>query len=789
MAAPNFWPNLNTDRKVILTVVGIFLAVAILTYLPVVKGKVPFPAEMVTSFPAWDSVPGRLLVSAGQADYGDVATLFYPWRQFQGSFLRNGELPLWNPHILSGSPFLGDTESALFYPINGIFYVLPTPAAWTVKLILNIVLAGTFTALFVISIGGSLAGAVSAGIIFALAGNMTTWQSSMITDAALWLPLICLTVHRLCFIGPDRLAFALTAFAFAEPVLAGHPETAAQLTLVGTGYALWLTLTSVRHSSSAVRRLAAFALAGLLAVGLASVQIFPTLEWLNQLYHSLDLNWGTLKVHEALSFISRDIASNPNSSGLQVPESAAYAGGLTLLLVPAAFLHKNKRQAIFFLALIALSLQIVFGGPAHWLIDHAPVLKGLKNWRFLIIIDFSLAVLAGLGISALYEYRPTQRLARQYICIATTLSLGLIFTAIWMLRIGSDSAVHWLQSLQATIVFLVVAFSLIIGTALSWIRPKLFVLLSIGLLAIDLITYAYGYLPFVTPRQIYPDAPLITFLQDHDPSNARIVNLNAAYGPNAEMIYGLNAVGGWDLSLRSIKRFLEGIDEPTPHDVSITASKVIGANDRRLDLLNAKYFLTTTYNESYETIAARPDRFSLVYSEGHTQAFENRWALPRTFFVAASEHALEILPDDEAQLRRLKDPAFDPDRAVILSEMPPALADSTAAPIESSEKVRIEWKQPSPNRLEVTVRTNKRGVLVLSQIFYPGWQVSIDGVEAPILRADYALTGVVLKEGLQSVNFAYRPASFRVGAAVSAASVAILVAVLVGTGKRSRKRI
>src|SRR6266571_1815952 len=174
-------PRLDDERKLFLLLIAVFSAVAILTYFPIVKGKIPFPAEMVTGFPPWESVPTKIDFAPRHPDYGDVATLFYPWHHFQATALRNGELPLWNPHILSGNPFLGDTESALFYPINAIFYVLPMPGAWTLKLLLNVILAGTLTALFVRSIGGSLPGAIAAGVIFALSGNMTTWQSSMIT--------------------------------------------------------------------------------------------------------------------------------------------------------------------------------------------------------------------------------------------------------------------------------------------------------------------------------------------------------------------------------------------------------------------------------------------------------------------------------------------------------------------------------------------------------------------------------------------------------------------------------
>jgi len=177
-------PRGEHATRLLLALVAVFFVVGLLTYSPVLKGMVPFPAQMVTGFPPWETVPGKMDFISNGANYGDIATLFYPWRHFQSAFWREGELPLWNPHILSGSPFLGNTESALFYPPNVIFYFLPIPLAWTLKLLLNIVIAGTATALFVRTVGGNKWGAISAGIVFALTGNMTTWQGSMIVDAA-----------------------------------------------------------------------------------------------------------------------------------------------------------------------------------------------------------------------------------------------------------------------------------------------------------------------------------------------------------------------------------------------------------------------------------------------------------------------------------------------------------------------------------------------------------------------------------------------------------------------------
>src|SRR5262249_25239225 len=70
--------------------------------------------------------------------------------------------------------------------------------------------------------------------------------------------------------------------------------------------------------------------------------------------------------------------------------------------------------------------------------------------------------------------------------------------------------------------------------------------------------------------------------------------------------------------------------------------------------------------------------------------------------------------------------------------------------------------------LEFHVETKGRGLLVASEIFYPGWQAFVNGHSAPVYRVDGGLRGVVVPEGDSIVQFEYRPVSFRLGLALSA---------------------
>ena len=84
---------------------------------------------------------GAVLSAAGK----DTWTQFYYWRQFAFETLARGELPLWNPYVFSGTPFVAGLQSAIFYPLNWIFLFLPTAFAINLSIALHCFLASFFS--------------------------------------------------------------------------------------------------------------------------------------------------------------------------------------------------------------------------------------------------------------------------------------------------------------------------------------------------------------------------------------------------------------------------------------------------------------------------------------------------------------------------------------------------------------------------------------------------------------------------------------------------------------------
>ena len=690
--------------------VGVVGLVTLIAYSPLLVGRIPFPADVVTGAPPWREAVRQEAVPR-HAEMSDLATQVYPWRAFLGQNVREGRLPLWNPRVLLGVPFVAEPQTAIFYPLNLLYDFLPALVAWALSFPIRMFLAGLFAALLARELGAGETGAAVSGIVFACCGFLTSFAGWATADTPLWLPLACLAVLRLLK-KPGWRSVLVAGVAFALPVLAGHVENAMHLTIVAAAFFVWNWLFPAAGQPSRARTFALFALAGVLAVALAGVQLLPTIEWIGQLRRSIHRPWTANPLADILNLVSRDQGGDPNSVGVRIPEGAGYAGMLTLLLAPLALVHsfqRNRRNAVFFLLAAACCIQVIYGlGPLYQLSREIPILRGAANGRLIAVVDFSLAMLAGLGASAVEERlraAPKSAAPRAWWMLAgaglvvSAAGVAVLFRRFQFPAPGSQDEpvsrllLH-LRSPLTSALFLAAAVALL-AAAFSRRSVRRFGLIATGLLAADLLTATIRHVPFVRARDIFPPAPTFDFLKAHA-GNDRVTSVDGAYTSNAEMIYGLNAAGGYDILLRRTARLLSVISPPG-NQAYPSSERILAAPSRFFDLLNVRYLVSTTYNEGAARLAARPDRFTPVFSEGVVRIFENRTVLPPAILLPAS--AAEIVPGEEGQFRRLTDPGFDPSRTVLLDAPLPAGAAGAASGTGS----RVLGFVRETNRVQVTV--------------------------------------------------------------------------------------
>jgi hypothetical protein len=748
-------------------VIFALLAATAVVYAPVFIGRVPFPTYYIYEFPAF--APGAPPYQSPMADIGDLVTQFYPYRTLAARALRSGEFPMWNPYMTSGTVFLGNPLSALFYPPHALYYFMPVAIAWSLGFVLRTFLLGFFTALFLQRIGATTTGAIVAALLVTFSGFITAWQGQPIPDAALWLPLICYSIVRL-HADRSRRSIALTAFAFAMPALAGHPETSAHLTFTGTALALFLAL--FRPLPGQPRRslqfLLTFGAAGILSLGLASIQLIPTLEWFANAYRGLDIVWPPAPLWSMLGLVSRDTVGSTNSFGLQIPVQATYIGMLAFIAAPVGLLSPSKKFVLFFSVLTAAALCVAYGiGPLFELSQHLPFFKTLKNDRLMLMVIFGASVLAGLGVTVIEQRREPMR--------AALLALLGFFTAcamIYLVQLLTNTTPRPMQSAAASFVFLLIGAAIVAWTLAGGLNDGWFKTAICLVVACDVCTFAYGYIPFEKRRTIFPPNPLFQRLQTMEQGPFRVTQLASALPANVELMYGLHESGGYEIPLARIKKFSEGMDQDATDSVFFESVKVLESNDRRADLLNTKYYLVSLYDPNYRKFSERKDHFLWRFEYGDTAIFENLRALPAAFLVPSS--GIRIVSDDEQQLAMIKDSSFDPEQSVVVGQTLKNAGVKQQHPAASA----VQWVARRNNSFQLKVDAENDSVLVVSQTYYPGWRAWVDGQEAQIVPADYALTGIAVAAGSHDVRFAYQPGSFWIGLAVTAAALLAVVILL-----------
>ncbi|MDP2728244.1 MAG: hypothetical protein Q8P59_11960, partial [Dehalococcoidia bacterium] len=300
-------------------------------------------------------------------DY-DLLTYFYPYKEAAASALREGRLPLWNPYLFTGVPFLANPQTALLYPLNLPGYALSAPQAVKYSIVFHVFLAGAFMYAFArFSLAVGWVGALVAALTF-MFGGFLTQQVGHINqlNAAVWLPLVLL-LFDLARQRRQILFALLGGVALAAQIMAGHSQETFLLLVV---FGLYL-LFRLAQSASAQKALtfrtmvwpaAAFAVMVGLGLGLSAVQLLPTLELSQE-----SIRGGGLPYKEAVSFslppwlLARSLLPAFNESPFS--EYIAYSGIVPLLLAAYGVAgRRTRRVAFFWLGLGLMALFLALGG-------------------------------------------------------------------------------------------------------------------------------------------------------------------------------------------------------------------------------------------------------------------------------------------------------------------------------------------------------------------------------------------------------------------------------------------
>ena len=741
--------------------------------------------------------------------YHDIQYYFYPYHKIAADTLRSGTLPLWNPYAFSGIPLLGDGQTALLYPPNWLFLLLPAVLALNCVILLQFSLAGVGAWLYGRVVGLRPLAALLAALAFMGSGFLTTRvvHLSIMAGGAL-VPLVFWSVERLLQRQNVR-RFAVAAGCVALQAVAGHPQVPVYTAFAAGVYVLVQAVVAAAQSRSP-RSLAWLPLLGGVYVAgyaLAALQIVPWFEFASfspraagasfpfVTYHSVrGADWWLWLFPYSLGSATPNWfwANGPDlGRAIQVWERSAYVGVTTLVLgasglalwaarrLPTAL---PRRPLWALVAVLVVGLLVAAGDstPFGRLVYLLPVMGKLRAYaRAVVLASFALSILAGVGLHALLALpAPSWRRGRT-VMWATWASVAALM----------GTGVAWAQApalpLNAPRTWWPLVLLLATGLGLAVLRRPKAAWFLVALVALDLGIYAAAFNPTTTPAALTGTPPSVQWLEAQAPPfrTASFIRTDTLAPPVAQaqlalswgMAYGLSSINGFN-SLQP-RRYTDLLFSPETEDVSygfLGDQRLVQAEYPLLNLLDVNYVLLQP-----ESTVVPGATWEAAYRDDTVTIYRNLRPWGRAFFVNEVQTVTPTLA-----LQRLRDNSVNPRRVALVEADQATLGRLQGVPTPADVTVT----EPTPNEMRITIRNHPyRRLLVISLPWFPGWEARLDGAVVPLLRTDYVLSGVIVPPGDHTVELRYRPRSVMWGAAIS--GVAVLGLALALGRKRQRGRM
>jgi len=737
---------------------------------------------------------------------GDARTQWICWRDFGFRWMARGVVPYWNPHVLCGTPFLADWQSALFYPPNWLFMALPLHRAARLTLFVHFFLGavGAYALARYLRIGR--AGATAAGLVFALSAPQLLrlyaghWGA---TCALAWMPFVLLGVEALVRRATPGRAM-LGGLPVAMQLLAGAPQYVAYTwILVGVYVVLRLCIPAEGESRATphrvVRTLVFAAVCAAFGTMLAAPQMVPALAAapFGARAGGVRETWAmafSFQPENLVTFLAPgffgDDAATRYWGFFNFWEMCAYLGVVTLAAAAAALVLDRRRLRWVLSACALVMLLLAFGKhipPLYRLYANVPGMRMLRGTsKFLSPFSLMVALLAGMGVDALRRAGPRARRGAAIGCIAAAAVLatgamvldahpGLwgrlvrsvlvrgehtgLLTDEWDIAIAGMNA--WLALMRAA--GLLAFTGAVLG--LAWLgvrrvrpaeaarrrrrraaRPLGPVL--VGLLLLDLATFGAAYLrpqDGVRADSARLDGEAAAFLGGAFAHERGWVVGHR--GLNDAMRAGLYTIEGIEPNPPLFFHQLFALGVRKPADIAPSIYQITRPS-RVWNLMAMRYIAVPRAQRG--TVQG----FPLAAERGGWRVYRNPRALPRAFIV----HQSAVAPFDLRQAERF------PYRDAVWLLREPAGAAPIGDGTATSDAARIVAE--SPNRVEIEADLASPGWLVLTDNYFPAWRAETNGRPVPIRRANYAFRAVPLGAGRHRVVFTYRPDGLRTGIAL-----------------------
>ena len=689
--------------------------------------------------------------------------------------LRQGRLPLWTPEQLCGGPFLATQLHGILYPLHWLIVPLSLDVVWKILLVTHGIVAMAGTLVCARLFGARWSAALLAGITYTFSGWVTgvatfTMEPALVSVA--WLPWQ-LAFTRAALRAESHWALPAIGLGLVSAlcVVGGHlPYLSVAIVVCGLYAALDLGWIVWRFGLwSAVTHGGRLALAAAVAVGLAAVQLLPTLElarrsvWVGA--------FPSAQAAEPDQVLAGLVNSLPTYFGFA---SRFFVGVAPLGLAVVPFIDRRHWRAALalwgigsFVTILALGTHTpVFGWYFHLQGSSIRIPR-----RFITGTVLSLALLSALGADALCRARRTV-LALLAVAITTAVPLILI-AAVPAGRLASDPRLSAALALTRNHALWLAGIGSVFLLPWGWcrrgVRPAV-ILAGAGLLAYELHGSMELQMATVATR---PDALKIpveaaAFIRRQG-GLARIVTPISRQEKHIPvrvgMLENLQAVSDYEplvdrrfaMLMWTLSSFGAG---PGNADLGPYVSEVTESTLPLLRFLGVG-FVMVPRNGGAPVRLAGP-----IYSDAEAEVYRVPDPLPRAY--VARDVRVVSTPEQA--------------RAVVLGSTSwvlqgGAVVEDGRFPSQGSDG-SVVVRRYDAEEVELVASLSSPGLVVLQDQYDPYWKASVDGVEVPVMRANYVFRGVAAGAGLHTIHFWYHPSLIYVGAGIT---LLTLVALFIAT--------
>ncbi|MGH7246134.1 MAG: YfhO family protein [Candidatus Levyibacteriota bacterium] len=772
-----------------------FFLLVVFFYKFFLHGFIPFPGDLLIGQTKPWSTYGYLGYTPGsypnKGQYVDVIRQIYPWKTFSISLLKNWELPFWNPYNFSGSPLLANSQSAIFYPFNLLYFILPQILAWTILILLQPFLAGIFTYLFGQEIGLSKKSSFFSSIVFSFSLFLTTFlQYNTIGHVILFLPLLLYLTENII----KKITFGNTflfVVSIASAFFAGHIQVFGFVTLFVFVY----TIFKILQKNDFAEKLFLFLWFGslfLLGFGSMAMQLLPTLELIahaarvDQPYNFL-LQVLLLQPLQSVLFISPDFFGNPATRNFLLkdsyPTNAIYIGLIPFILSFFAYGQYRKNSYIrFFTGTVIVLIVLLFNNPVSKIFYaiHIPFFSTGSPSNAIFLLSFSLAILSGFGLDA---WESANKKSHNIIVGLFAFLFIIIFVSLRFFHIQANTK-NFLYSCILFVIFILLFFF-----AKKFNKKKIVSFLFIVITIFDLFYFFTKFNPFVPSQFVFPNTKIFTSLQKLSGINRVWGYGNAAIDANYQTQFQLFSPDGYDpLYPKNYGEFIQAavdghihtqFSNATRSDAVIPSqlsSDSITKNFYRqqiLNMLGVKYIVDTIDNGSSNQTFPTKD-FNLIQNEGNWRIFQNLHAAPRAFLTTD----YKVYNSTQEFEKTFFAQSFDPSQTILL--------DKNVGKFSRATVKNLHIVSYTPNAIIFSTQSDVSTLLFLSDTYYPGWQATIDNISTKFFEADYAFRAIIVPKGQHIIVMRYVPSSFSYGVGITIISLVLLFLTCFSLGRVRR---